>query len=125
MQVELHVLYNAFEMNAASVRLEISSAANPSRKVMQVLYPLRVSLSLRKGKLPDRLLPQIRVQASVDPLEISLTPEQIAVLRQIADVEQGADPMPAQRPAAASSIERVDMVRCTTLGRATGCMSLK
>lgn len=92
---------------------------------MQVLYPLRVSLSLRKGKLPDRLLPQIRVQASVDPLEISLTPEQIAVLRQIADVEQGADPMPAQRPAAASSIERVDMVRCTTLGRATGCMSLK
>lgn len=125
MQVELKVLYNAFEVSAASVRLEVSSAANPSRKAMQVLYPLRISLSLRKGKLPDRLLPQTRVQVSVEPLEVSLTPEQLEVLRHIADMEQGADPLPSQTPAAASSSKCVDMVSCSTLGRlASGCNDL-
>ena len=110
LQVELNVLYNAFEVSAASVRLEVSSAANPSRKATQVLYPLRISLSLRKGKLPDRLLPQTRVQVSVDPLEVSLTPEQMETLHQLVDMEHGDDPLPAQKPAASSCAEWIDRV---------------
>lgn len=100
MQVEIHVLYDAFQMSAASLRVQVSSAADLCRNATQVLYPLCVSSSLRLGKLPDRLLPQTRLQVSVEPVEVSLTPDQLAVLGHVAALEQAADSKIAHSAAA-------------------------
>ena len=111
MQVELHVLYNAFELSAASVRVQVSSAADPHRDATQVLYPLIVSSSLQLGKLPDRLLPQTRLQVSVAPVEVSLTPDQLAILGDVAALEQGADTEIVRSAAAIHpSMTRTDVV---------------
>ncbi len=113
MQVELHVLYDAFEMSVGSLRLQVSSAADPRRNATQVLFPLRVLCSLRMSKLPDRLLPQMRLQVSVDPVEVSLTPDQVALLGQVAALEQRPDVSGASvaTTAAPPAMVRIETVR--------------
>lgn len=103
MQVELHVLYNSYQMSVAGVRLQISSASIPTRDATQVLYPFRGSASLRLSKLPDHLVPQTRLHMSVDHLEVSLTPDQVTLLGNVLAYQKYAAPEP--KPSASACLQ--------------------
>lgn len=57
------------------------------------MYPTRISAALRLAKLPDRLVPAVRLQVDVARLELSLGPQHVAVLRMMATL-----PAPVQQP---------------------------
>jgi hypothetical protein len=81
MQVELHLLYNTFDISMSAVRMHVGKAALSTSNQLQILYPSRVSASMRFSKLPDRLVPGVRAHMAVGHLEVSVSPEHVELLK--------------------------------------------
>ena len=92
-QIEMGLLYDAFAWSVDGLQVQLAPPGSPGSPAKvsqgqgsagsQVLYPARASGSLRLAKLPDALVPRMRVQLELAALEVALSREQAEQLRAI------------------------------------------
>lgn len=98
LQVEKR-LYTNGDITISGMQLRISENINPfSEASTPIVYPLQLSASLCLSRMPDRLLPSIRVAAKSSDIDARFGIQQMRVIQDFLSVHESPQDMSFERP---------------------------